>query len=64
MWLISLKGKLRLQHIQYLDIKEVSKDVRRSKSQPHPKMKSIFATTVAIAEKKNDKATTEKEFAC
>lgn len=38
-------------------IKTVSKDVTRSKSQPHPRIKgSIFATTM-----KNDKGTKEKK---
>ncbi|XP_049896027.1 uncharacterized protein LOC126387557 [Epinephelus moara] len=54
-----------LTHPIFGDIKDtptVSKDVRKSKSQPYPKLKgSIFATTVTDAEKKNDKGTKEKE---
>lgn len=46
-----------MQRIQYLEtlktLKTVSKDVTRSKSQPHPRIKgSIFATTVTVANKK------------
>lgn len=55
-----------MQRIQYLEtlktLKTVSKDLTRSKSQPYPRTKgSIFAITVTVANKINDKGTKEKK---